>query len=99
MALWGLSGPATLAIMTRLVSPSEQGQLAGANTALASIAGLVAPGTFALAFSYYLGELPGAPFLLAGAVLVLAALVSWAVTGSPVARGPTASRPSGAPPP
>src|SRR5256885_8799222 len=29
MSLWGLSGPAILGMMSRLVSPSEQGQLQG----------------------------------------------------------------------
>ncbi|HZP99411.1 MAG TPA: TCR/Tet family MFS transporter [Reyranella sp.] len=84
MALWGLSGPATLSIMTRLVSPSEQGQLSGANTSLASIAGLVAPGIFTPAFAHYLKELPGLPFLLAAAVLLLAAVIGWAVTRRPI---------------
>jgi DHA1 family tetracycline resistance protein-like MFS transporter len=80
MCLWGLAGPPTMSIMTRLVGPSEQGQLAGANTALASIAGLVAPGIFALALARYLKVLPGAPFLLAGLVLLAAAAVAWTVT-------------------
>ena len=35
MALWGLSGPAIMGLMSRLVSPSEQGQLQGANSSLA----------------------------------------------------------------
>ncbi len=37
MALWGLSGPAALGLMSRLVGPSEQGQLQGANNSLASL--------------------------------------------------------------
>ncbi len=80
MSLWGLTGPATMAIMTRLVSPSEQGQLAGANNSLASVAGLVAPGIFALSFAHSLENLPGAPFLLAGIVLLLAAAIAVVVT-------------------
>jgi DHA1 family tetracycline resistance protein-like MFS transporter len=80
MALWGLSGPATMAIMSRLVSPSEQGQLSGANTSLGSIAGLVAPGVFALSFAHSLRDLPGAPFLLAAATLLVAGIIAWAVT-------------------
>lgn len=80
MSLWGLTTPATLGIMTRLVTPSEQGQLSGANTSLGSLAGLAAPGAFALSFAHYIHELPGAPFLLAGAVLLLAAAIAWTVT-------------------
>ena len=96
MSFWGLSGPASLQIMTRMVSPSEQGQLAGANTAMASIAGLVAPGLFALTFAHLIGPLPGAPFLLAGMFLLLAFVLAWAVTRSPVRTAttpPIAGRP------
>ena len=85
MSLWGLSGPAALQIMTRLVSPSEQGQLAGANTALASIAGLVAPGIFAFTFARLIDPAPGAPFLLAGLLLLVAVALAWWVTTPPVA--------------
>jgi len=96
MSLWGLSGPASLQIMTRMVGPSEQGQLAGANTALASIAGLVAPGLFAVTFAHLIGPLPGAPFLLAGLFLLLAFALAWAVTRSlaPATRKPPAGDPS-----
>lgn len=83
MSLWGLSGPAALQIMTRLVSPSEQGQLAGANTALASIAGLVAPGIFALTFARLIDPAPGAPFLLAALFLLAAVALAWWVTKPP----------------
>ena len=86
MSLWG---PAVLAIMSRLVGPSEQGQLHGANTALSSLAGLLAPGLFTLAFAHFVDTLPGAPFLLAAATLLLAAVIAWA----------TMWRRPGAPPP
>ena len=43
-AMWGLSNPSIQSLMSRLVSPSEQGQLQGANTSVASIAQLVRPG-------------------------------------------------------
>lgn len=92
MALWGLSGPAALQIMSRQVSSSEQGQLAGANTSLASIAGLVAPGLFTLVFAYFLKGLPGAPFLLAGLFLLVAYAIAWWVTKPPIA--PRAAAPS-----
>ncbi len=80
MALWGLAGPAIQDMMSRRVSPSEQGQLQGANGASRSIAGLLAPGLFTGTFAYLIGWLPGAPFLLAAALLVAAAVVTWAVT-------------------
>lgn len=88
MSLWGLTGPSSMAMMSRLVSPSEQGQLSGANTSLASIAGLAAPGIFALSFARSIETLPGAPFLLAAATLLLAAAIAWFVTGSRPADAP-----------
>jgi MFS family permease len=42
MALWGLAGPAIQEMTSRLVSPSEQGQLQGAYSSSRSITGLVA---------------------------------------------------------
>jgi len=89
MALWGLSGPALQEMMSRLVSPSEQGQLQGANNSSRSITGLIGPALFSGTFAWLLGWLPGAPFLLAGVPLVAAAGVSWLVTKS----SPTAAQP------
>jgi len=82
MSLWGLAGPASQSLMSRLVGPSEQGQLQGANTALMSIAGIVAPGLFAITFAYFIEpipgrlNLPGAPYLVAALLLVVAAVIA-----------------------
>ena len=80
MALWGLSGPAIMGLMSRLVSPSEQGQLQGANTSITSVAGLIGPALFTAAFSALLGPLPGAAFDLAALILLGAFAVAWWVT-------------------
>ena len=80
MALWGVVGPAIQDMMSRRVSPSEQGQLQGANSSLRSIAGLIGPAIFSASFAYLIGWLPGAPFLLAALLLVAAAGVTWMVT-------------------
>jgi len=80
MALWGLSGPAIMGLMSRLVSPSEQGQLQGANTSLSSVAGLIGPGIFAVTFSGLLEQLPGAAFDLAALILLGACAVALMVT-------------------
>jgi DHA1 family tetracycline resistance protein-like MFS transporter len=80
MSLWGLSGPAIMGLMSRLVSPSEQGQLQGANTSLTSVAGLIGPGVFAVTFSGLLDRLPGAAFELAALILLGALVVAWAAT-------------------
>ncbi len=77
MALWGVSGAATQALMTRLVASDEQGRLQGATASVQSIAQLVGPFLFTLTFAYFIGanapvKLPGAPFLLAFVLLLLA---------------------------
>jgi DHA1 family tetracycline resistance protein-like MFS transporter len=81
MTLWGIAGPATSGMMTRLVSPDQQGQLQGATTSVHSIAELIGPFLFTMIFAYFIGgnapiAFPGAPFLLAGALLVVAMLIA-----------------------
>src|ERR1700710_712158 len=92
MALWGVAGAATQALMTRLVAPDQQGQLQGATTSVQSVSQLVGPFLFTLTFAYFIGaeapmKLPGAPFLLASALL-LVALVIAARTLATTARVP-----------
>jgi MFS transporter, DHA1 family, tetracycline resistance protein len=78
LALWGFASAAA-------VSPSEQGQLQGANASIMGIANLVGPGLFAQTFALSIGagawHLPGAAFLLAALILVLAMVVVWRTTG------------------
>jgi DHA1 family tetracycline resistance protein-like MFS transporter len=90
VVLWGLAGPASQEMMSRLVGPSEQGQLQGANSSSRSITGLLGPALFTGTFAWLLSFLPGAPFLLAAAILVAAAAVSWAVTKPSPAAVPSA---------
>lgn len=85
MALWGLAGAATMGIMSRLVGASEQGQLQGANSSLVAVAGLFGPGLFTFVFARVIADgsgwnLPGAPFLLAAALLFAATLLAWQLT-------------------
>jgi DHA1 family tetracycline resistance protein-like MFS transporter len=63
------------------VSPEQQGQLQGATASVVSIAQLLGPFLFTLTFAYFIGEsapfkLPGASFLLASALLLLALAVA-----------------------
>jgi DHA1 family tetracycline resistance protein-like MFS transporter len=82
MALWGIAGAATQALMTRLVAPVQQGQLQGATTSVQSLSQLVGPSLFTLTFAYFIGAQPGAPFLLASALLGLALLIAARVTAA-----------------
>ena len=87
MAFWGLSGPATQALMSRRVNPSEQGQLQGAIASINGVTGLIGPMLFTQVFAYFIsssaiGHLPGAPFLLASMLLGTAAWIAWRTTRS-----------------
>ncbi len=81
MALWGVSGAALQALTTQLVKPEQQGQLQGATTSVQSVSQLLGPFLFTLTFAYFIGaqapvQLPGAPFLLAAALLLLALVIA-----------------------
>ena len=85
VALWGgFTGPSLQALLTRNVDPSEQGRLQGALASLGSVASVIAPGLFTGVFAAAVRgaappTLPGAPFLLAGALLALAFALAWRV--------------------
>ena len=92
MALWGVAGAATQALMTRLVGPDQQGQLQGATSSVQSLSQLLGPFLFTLTFAYFIGEsapakLSGAPFLLAALLLVLALMIAARFT-SPASKAP-----------
>ena len=83
-SLWGLAMPTLQALMTRRVGDDEQGQLQGANNSVASVAGVLSPLFFGWVYSVSIGagttmSNPGLAFYLAGAVLLLAAVVGWRV--------------------
>lgn len=83
-AMMGLFGPSLQGLMTQRVGPSEQGRLQGANTSIMGITGVFAPSLFALVFASFIGpraglHLPGAPFLLASALLSAALLIAYRV--------------------
>ncbi len=86
-SLWGLSNPPMQGLMTRRVKESEQGQLQGALSSLRGIAFMIGPGLFTLTFAGAISpgreaRLPGAPFLLASALLAIAVVVASRVTAT-----------------
>jgi len=90
-ALWGLAGPAGQGLMSRLVGPDQQGALQGANGSLLGVASMIGPVMFASVFSWFIGggaawHLPGAAYLLASLLLLLAAVLAARVTAT--ARNP-----------
>jgi MFS transporter, DHA1 family, tetracycline resistance protein len=82
MALWGMAGPATTSLMTARVGPEHQGELQGALGSLRGISGMIGPGIYTATFAAAIGSwqglgLPGLAFLLAAALIALAAVLGW----------------------
>jgi DHA1 family tetracycline resistance protein-like MFS transporter len=76
-ALTGLVAPGFQGLLTRMVSPSEQGRLQGANMGLMAIASLLGPLLFTEVFARSITDWrdwspAGAPFYLACAMLLAA---------------------------
>lgn len=86
LCMGGLAGPPAQAMMTHQVPPTEQGRLQGALTSLASLAGIFGPALFANIFALFISDhapvkhLPGAAFVLAGALLLAAAITALRAT-------------------
>ncbi len=88
LGLMGFFNPSLQGLMTRRVSASDQGQLQGINGSFMGLTGMVGPGlftwTFAMAISPHSGwQFPGAPFLLASALLAVTWGIAWRVTMEP----------------
>jgi DHA1 family tetracycline resistance protein-like MFS transporter len=93
-SLMGLFGPGLQSLMSQRVAAQEQGKLQGANGSITSIAGLIGPIIFTLSFAHFIAKdrtwtLPGAPFLIAAGLLLLA-LVLAIRAGASVDGGATA---------
>jgi DHA1 family tetracycline resistance protein-like MFS transporter len=74
--------PSAQSLMTRHVGVSEQGQLQGANASLTSLTGIFAPALFTQTFAATIDRMPGAAFMLAGLMLLVAMAIAWRVTRS-----------------
>ena len=86
------------ALMTRHVSPTEQGELQGALGSLRGISMLLGPGLFTAVFAQFIGPwrsagVPGAPWYVAAMLYLGALIVAWRVTAAdkdvvlPIAEG------------
>ena len=81
-ALWAIASPASQALITRQVDVDMQGRIQGALMSLVSMAGIIAPITFASVFGLFIGEhapvaFPGAPWMLAALLLAAGAWIAW----------------------
>jgi DHA1 family tetracycline resistance protein-like MFS transporter len=85
MAFASIYAPSAQGLMTRRVLPTEQGQLQGAMMGLRGLSGLISPSLFTFTFATAIGtradwRVPGAPFLLAATLVVLALVVAYRAT-------------------
>lgn len=97
LSLMFFSGPSMQGLMARHVQPNEYGLLQGSNASLMGMCGIVGPIVFTQVLAWSVQphgtvSLPGAPFLLAASLFVVAWAVAWRVAQAPVG-------PSSAPPP
>ncbi|MDP9037939.1 MAG: TCR/Tet family MFS transporter [Acidobacteriota bacterium] len=82
--LMSVTWPSAQSIMTRQVSPSEQGQMQGAIQSLRGLGGIFGPGLFTYIFSKTIGtralvHVPGAAFFAAASLLLVSLGVAQAV--------------------
>ena len=95
-ALSGLIGPGLQGLMTRRVSPSEQGQLQGANSMLMGVANIIGPAIFGLTFAWSISDgaslhAPGLAIYVAAGLLLAAMLIALRVARPVAAPGGAAS--------
>jgi MFS transporter, DHA1 family, tetracycline resistance protein len=85
IALWGVAGPAMQSLMSQKVDATSQGKLQGAINSLRALTGMVGPVLFTQVFSAAIAQnarvhLPGAPYFLAGLLLIAALFMALAAT-------------------
>ena len=89
--LMGLAMPSINGIISKHVPANEQGELQGALASIGGVTSIVAPVLLTNVFSYFTSPrapvyFPGAAFLVAGAMLALAAILLLRVERTPVAQ-------------
>jgi len=85
VALWGVAGPAMQSLMSQRVDATSQGKLQGAINSLRALTGMAGPVLFTQVFAEAISRnvrvnLPGAPYFLAGILLVSAMVMAVVVT-------------------
>jgi len=84
-AFAGLTNPAVTNMMSSRINASEQGELQGVIGAAQGLALMIGPLAMTRTFEYFAGEnsdpyIPGAPFMLAGLLAIMAIVVYFIVT-------------------
>lgn len=81
-SLGGIAGPALQSLITRSVSPSEQGEVQGSLTSLASLMQISGPVMGSIIFAWSIApdrgvDLPGASFIVCAILALLGTLIAW----------------------
>lgn len=81
-SLGGIAGPALQSLITRSVSPSEQGEVQGSLTSLASLMQIAGPVMGSIIFAWSIApdrgvDLPGASFIVCAILALLGTLIAW----------------------
>jgi DHA1 family tetracycline resistance protein-like MFS transporter len=80
-ALGGICGPALQGVMTNEVPANEQGELQGGLTSLMSLSSIFGPWFMTYIFYFFTSSkapihLPGAPYFIASALMLIGALLA-----------------------
>ena len=102
IALWGIAGPAMQSLMSQRVDSSSQGKLQGAINSIRAITGMVGPILFTQVFAYAISprsalHLPGAPYDLAGILLLGSIFLAVYVTRTHAADHAASAEPAPSP--
>lgn len=84
-ALGTVWGPSLQSLATKRVPPTDQGKLQGAFSSAVGISGMIGPLLFSQIYAWAIGPgaqmaPPGAAFLIASALMVLALFIAWLAT-------------------
>jgi DHA1 family tetracycline resistance protein-like MFS transporter len=98
-SLGGIANPAMQSVMSKQAGPSAQGELQGAVASLASIAAIISPIFMTQLFSHFSApaapmQLPGAPYLVAGALVFCCVLIAMRVVPGRESREKAATLPT-----
>jgi len=94
LGLWGIAGPSVQSLMSRRVDPTSQGKLQGAINSVRAITGMIGPLLFTQILAIAIAptvsiHFPGAPYFVAGCLLLSSLTLAAYVTRPAAAPHPS----------
>jgi DHA1 family tetracycline resistance protein-like MFS transporter len=104
LGLWGIAGPSVQSLMSRRVDPTSQGKLQGAINSIRAISGMIGPLLFTQVLAIAISpsapiHFPGAPYFLAGLLLLSSLTLAGYVTRSDASASHAPTNPATSPEP